>query len=374
MSSKKASKRRQVTHTESSNPTEEAPGPAVEWEKALWKRQPFEDNYVPSTFLHDLQHLPSRPRPSLNTLFFSALPISQHLAVIALFIAIFYALLEGSLDAAEVGWTCVVLGIAGYVLRRWGWRDSLPDDSSLNQTDKGILPPPTAIRPLLLPPLLLSLLAPVLGTLTSATTSDTIWPLAGGLFFVHLLLADFTTGKDARRRRRELRRREETRRRNSVSSLHVEVEIVEEKSLTSSLSLTSALSASIVLASRLKSTSQVFSLVLLSVALFAGWPILAKGVRESGRIFSLALTSSMIILAISLFPRISSNPPSPSDPTPWISIPTPSGPTLIFLVAVILVNGIGPGMLWYGWRWKMRRGGGWDVAVVRLRRVRDRGG
>jgi len=41
------------------------------------------------------------------------------------------------------------------------------------------------------------------------------------------------------------------------------------------------LSASVVLASRLPSTSHVFSLVLLSVGLFAGWPVLAKGVRVS---------------------------------------------------------------------------------------------
>lgn len=52
-------------------------------------------------------------------------------------------------------------------------------------------------------------------------------------------------------------------------------------SLTSSLSLTSALSASIVLASRLQSTEEVFALVLLSVALFGGWPDLAKRVRVS---------------------------------------------------------------------------------------------
>jgi phosphatidylinositol glycan class C protein len=81
------------------------------------------------------------------------------------------------------------------------------------------------MRPLLLPPLLLSLLSPVLGTLTSATTSDSIWPLAGGLFFLHLLLADFTTGPDARRRAR-LRRARAKRRRSSVGSVD---EVVEEK-------------------------------------------------------------------------------------------------------------------------------------------------
>jgi len=83
----------------------------------------------------------------------------------------------------------------------------------------GLLPASTPLRPLILTPLLLSLLSPVLGTLTSATTSDSIWPLAGGLFFVHLLLADFTTGEDARLRRREMKRKQEKRRRGSVGRM-----------------------------------------------------------------------------------------------------------------------------------------------------------
>jgi phosphatidylinositol glycan class C protein len=143
-------------------------------------------------------------------------------------------------------------------------------------------------------------------------------------------------------------------------------------SLTSSLSLTSALSASVVLASRLPSTAHVFALVLLSVGLFAGWPVLAKGVRvsipiriqhtsklteqEAGKTFSLLLTTSMILLAISLFPR---------DPaTSYV----PTGPTMIFFLIVGLVNIVGPVMLWYSWTWKTRRGGGWEVAKVRLRK------
>jgi phosphatidylinositol glycan class C protein len=143
-------------------------------------------------------------------------------------------------------------------------------------------------------------------------------------------------------------------------------------SLTSSLSLTSALSASVVLASRLPSTAHVFALVLLSVGLFAGWPVLAKGVRvsltrctfqdlisqEAGKTFSLLLTTSMILLAISLFP---------ADPSRRY---TPSGPTLIFFLIVGLVNIVGPFMLWYSWTWKTRRGGGWEVAKVRLRKTR----
>jgi hypothetical protein len=54
------------------------------------------------------------------------------------------------------------------------------------------------------------------------------------------------------------------------------------------------------------------------------------------------------VLAISLFP------PEPA-------------PSLIFLSLVAVTNLLGPLMLWYGWRWKTKRGGGWDVARVKIR-------
>ncbi|KAK4685446.1 phosphatidylinositol N-acetylglucosaminyltransferase subunit C, partial [Tremellales sp. Uapishka_1] len=317
------------------------PPPTVPWEKLLWRPQPFPDNHVPASFLSELDHLPPKPRPHLRSLLFAALPISQHLAIIALFIAVFYGLLVDELGPGEVGWTCAACGWMGYGVRRWGWGSG--EDSS---DPESLLPPLTPLRSLILPPLLLALLSPILGTLTSATTSDSIWPLAGGLFFVHLLLADFTTGRDARLRRRELIRRQRARR----GSTSGKEEAVEEKSLTSSLSLTSALSASIVLASRLPSTSHVFSLVLLAVGLFAGWPNLAKGIRESGKVFSLLLTLSLIVLALSLFPT--AHP----------------APTLIFLCLILLTNVIGPLVFWYGWRWKTLRGGDWEVAVVKIRK------
>ncbi|KAI9632299.1 phosphatidylinositol N-acetylglucosaminyltransferase-domain-containing protein [Dioszegia hungarica] len=315
------------------------------WEKVLWRRQPFPDNYVPPSFLAELKDLPVRARPSFTALVITALPISQHLGVTALFLAVFYGLMVGELGAGEIGWTCVLGGLGAYMIRHVGWGTARKASSTADRV-ASLLPPSTPLRPLMLPPLLLSLLSPVLGTLTSATTSDSIWPLAGGLFFVHLLLADFSTGTDARIRRLVLQRRE-AKRRGSISAA-TQLEEVQEKSLTSSLSLTSALSASIVLASRLSSTAEVFSLVLLAVALFAGWPNIAKGIREAGKAYSLVLTLSTILAAVSLFPS---------------TLLAPA--TLIFAAALFLVNIAGPGMLWYGWRWKTRRGGGWDVAVVR---------
>lgn len=110
----------------------------VTWEKALWRKQPFADNYVPATFLSELDALRTfplpriceeifadrvapRPRPGLAVLIFGALPVSQHLAVIALFLAVFDGMLNDALGAGQVGWACVGLGLTGHVLRRWGW-------------------------------------------------------------------------------------------------------------------------------------------------------------------------------------------------------------------------------------------------------------
>lgn len=76
-------------------------------------------------------------------------------------------------------------------------------------------------------------------------------------------------------------------------------------------------------------------------------------VQEAGKAYSLVLTLSTILAAVSLFPS---------------TLLAPA--TLIFAAALFLVNIAGPGMLWYGWRWKTRRGGGWDVAVVRVRKAR----
>jgi len=73
----------------------------------------------------------------------------------------------------------------------------------------------------------------------------------------------------------------------------------------------------------------------------------------------------MIWLSMTLFP--------PSD---WVYVGTfpfrvPSGATLIYIVVLLLVNLGGPLMLWWGWSFKKRRDGNWDVAVVRVRKRVD---
>lgn len=96
--------------------------------------------------------------------------------------------------------------------------------------------------------------------------------------------------------------------------------------------------------------------------LFAGWPRIAKGVRESGQVFSISLTCSMALLAVSFFPAASQSGSGGSD-----------GPTMIFLSVLVLVNVGGPGALWWAWRWKTHRAGRWDAATVTLKRRETRG-
>jgi phosphatidylinositol N-acetylglucosaminyltransferase subunit C len=95
-----------------------ASGTASEWERVLWRPQPFPDNYVPPTFLSALSK--NRNLPRLCNCFhkltkspvfianvlpywywplvLNACTISQHISVIFVFLAVFVRLLDHTLD------------------------------------------------------------------------------------------------------------------------------------------------------------------------------------------------------------------------------------------------------------------------------------
>lgn len=62
---------------------------------------------------------------------------------------------------------------------------------SLSRSDAALLSIPSAFTL----SIILLLLSPILQTLSKATTSDSIWPLAGSLFFVNAILADYSAGQ-----------------------------------------------------------------------------------------------------------------------------------------------------------------------------------
>jgi phosphatidylinositol glycan class C protein len=113
-------------------------------------------------------------------------------------------------------------------------------------------------------------LAPVLRTLSAATSSDSIWALSAVLFMLNALLSDYTP----------------------ASSLDVGVQAgyvcipqlrnelsAYACSLSTVLSVNAAISASVVLASRLTDDISVFALILLAVELFALYPMLRRGIQ-----------------------------------------------------------------------------------------------
>jgi phosphatidylinositol glycan class C protein len=123
-----------------------------EWERVLWRLQPFPDNYVPPTFLAGL----SKNRNQcffnfglLNSYFvfsanvfpyrywplmLGACTVSQHLSIIFIFLAVFTRLLDHTLDprllvvlsSATFVVGCIIWEVMEYLER--GGLKSMPSD------------------------------------------------------------------------------------------------------------------------------------------------------------------------------------------------------------------------------------------------------
>lgn len=246
---------------------------------------------------------------NLPALLRQTLPITQHVASIFLFVAVFVRLARGDLSATGLLGVCA--GLAGG-LRVWagvvaGAAAAEEGDDSAGEEDDGdgdgprptapaaaFPPPPTplSLTGTAIPLVALYLLAPVLKTLTRATTSDSIGALSGALFAVNVLLADYRavppaetgarSGGDVawwRRRLGALFRRSRgarsSRRHRRPPGRSTPPPLARRRApLPSTLSLTAALSGSTVLASRLALNAQVFALLLFSTLWFGPFPLL----------------------------------------------------------------------------------------------------
>ncbi|EUC65037.1 phosphatidylinositol N-acetylglucosaminyltransferase subunit C [Rhizoctonia solani AG-3 Rhs1AP] len=218
--------------------------PPHEWQKILWKKQPFPDNHLPPSFLSSLQRNINLKQYTYPFLFKTVLPVTQHLSNTALFLSTFARLKTGRLDPRVLVYLGSVLSILGYGIYelscpRWGHH-------RLAQ----------ALKSSILVFLALASLAPVLRTLTAATSDDSIWALAAGLFILHTVLADYTPER--------------------VRVVRDRMDGESQGGLTSVLSINAAVSASVVLASRLQTDIAVFSLMLYAVQSFALLPVLRQ--------------------------------------------------------------------------------------------------
>ena len=104
-----------------------------EWERVLWKRQPFPDNYVPRIFLSSLStngkivatlsspkwltYSAANFRPyTYESLVLASCTISLHLSIIFTFLAVFVRLRERTLDPRLLVWISIVSFMCFYTL------------------------------------------------------------------------------------------------------------------------------------------------------------------------------------------------------------------------------------------------------------------
>ena len=104
-------------------------------------------------------------------------------------------------------------------------------------------------------------LSPILKSLTQSTSSDSIWAMSCWLIFVNVFFFHYDASPISRHTFRES---------------HTLITDCTDVRMTASLSTNAALMASTLLASRLPSTTHVFSLTLFSIEIFALFPIFRR--------------------------------------------------------------------------------------------------
>lgn len=217
----------------------------VPWQRVLWLKQPeYPDNYLDDSFLINLQRngqlnelrrlrvltdagcvlLLSCGDPMVGVfclavnvrrytysgLMVDTLPVTQHLSCIISFAAVFahvyngmshsqsklFAVLiciAGTMPAIYLLAFCVVCTAIGYYTwaytlgnRNDGMLTGHPRLYVLTQAQAGL----KIVTATLLITISLFFVSPIISALTRSTTSDSIWPLAAGLFLINILLAD----------------------------------------------------------------------------------------------------------------------------------------------------------------------------------------
>ncbi|KAF5313115.1 hypothetical protein D9619_003188 [Psilocybe cf. subviscida] len=283
------------------------------WEKVLWKTKDYPDNHVPpELFLASLRKNPNFRPYTYWPLVILSCAITQHIAVIFVFLAIFVRLKEQLLDPRTLVFVSVLCFFAGYA--SWNILDS--EDNAAERHSRHL----KALKSSIMMFLVLVSLSPVLRTLTAATSSDSIWALAAILFFLNALLADFTATKP--------------------KGGH--------EGLSSVLSMNAAVSASVVLASRLPTDVSAFALMLFSIQSFALFPIFRHRLQTSSIGLWVFVTVALSIIAIWLVVELSFT-------VMWLYI------SLLFFVSMIA-----PAILIWAQRYKNVIRGPWDPAVPKV--------
>ncbi|EGZ17361.1 hypothetical protein PHYSODRAFT_502438, partial [Phytophthora sojae] len=224
------------------------------WKKILYAPQPYEDNYVADTFLEQMRTNANVREHDYGGMVRSAAAITQQICAVLIFFSVFEFVRQDAISAALLGGIDVFLAVTGFAVLRIHL--GLP----LHTLD--------TLSSCLLFCATLSLLSPVLRTLTRSYADDTIWALATFLGLLHLITHDYNYVNSGIGRR-----------------------------FSGTISLNAAIFTAVLLGSRLQSNEHVFAFVLLAIEIFAMFPIFQREVKRHSE--RLHLMTAVALFALS---------------------------------------------------------------------------
>ena len=139
-------------------------------------------------------------------------------------------------------------------------------------------------------------LSPILKSLTKSTSSDSIWALATWLLIINIFFFDYGGLYIPSKSKPAVSSPKDPDRPSSMTLAPVN-DAVHTAPFPSSLSTNAALMASTVLASRLPSTTHVFSLTLFSIEVFGLFPVFRRHLRHESWTGHFLLTAVLIALS-----------------------------------------------------------------------------
>ncbi|QRW17679.1 hypothetical protein RhiXN_02603 [Rhizoctonia solani] len=292
------------------------------------EKQPFPDNHLPASFLSSLQRNINLKQYTYVSLLKTVLPVTQHLSNTALFLSIFARLKSGLLDPRVL----VCLG-SGLSILGFGIHELASSESNVNKSTPYTNRLAQALKSSILVFLALASLAPVLRTLTAATSDDSIWALSAALFILHAVLADYTP-------ERVSVVREHTGGENQGGKRKPDISVIDECGCISERRP----------GSRLQTDIAVFSLMLYALQSFALLPVLRQRLQRY-TFPSLLLTCLVTGFSFAALP--SRNLVFP------------------FVIFLSLLTFGSPAVLVRSQRYKNRIRGPWDPAVPQLNSKAD---
>lgn len=193
--------------------------------------------------------------------------ITQHISSIVIFVAIFINLQLGSLSARQLIWIGSTFTGLGYLF----WNIIVKNHSFrcklfIDPYQRSSINPPFIVKHVLKSAVFffstLLGLSPILKTLTSQTSYDTIWAMTVYCFLANVLSHDYAAESRTRVK--------------YVGTLHDRVTYSFFNRIPGSLSTNAAIFASVLLASRLGTNLDVFGLLSFAVEWFALFPIFRR--------------------------------------------------------------------------------------------------